>query len=186
MSRPTTPFEPGAYYHVWTHANGKENIFRKDENYFFFLSKDSFYLSPAVKTFAYYLMPNHFHFLIQVNEGPALSTSKAFSNLLNSYCQSYNKKYHRKGSLFMSNLKRKKISNDSYFTRCITYIHQNPTHHGFAKDFSKWKHSSWKAFFSEKQTHLEREKVLEWFGGKEGMLADHQQSIDLDIDLIEK
>ncbi len=82
----------------------------------------------------------------------------------------------------MSNLKRKKIDSDSYFTRCITYIHQNPAHHGFVKDFTKWKHSSWKAFFSEKQTHLEREKVLEWFGGKEEMITDHRQSIDLDID----
>lgn len=182
MSRPTTPFEPSGYYHVWTHANGTENIFREDENYSFFLSKYSFHLSPVVKTFAYCLMPNHIHLLIQVRENPALSASKAFSNLLNSYCQSYNKKYHRKGSLFMSNLKRKKIDTDSYFTRCITYIHQNPAHHGFVKDFTKWKHSSWKTIFSEKQTHLEREKVLEWFGGREAMISNHKSSIELEID----
>ena len=86
----------------------------------------------------------------------------------------------------MSNLKRKKINTDSYFTRCITYIHQNPTHHGFEKDFSNWKHSSWKAFFSEKKTHLEREKVLEWFGGKEGMIANHKLPIEIDFDLFEE
>ncbi len=182
MPRPTTPFEPGGFYHVWTHANGIENIFREDENYYFFLSKYSFYLPPVVKTFAYCLMPNHFHFLIQVKEDSELSTSKAFSNLLNFYCQSYNKKYQRKGSLFMANLKRKKINSDSYFTRCITYIHQNPAHHGFVKDFTNWKHSSWKAFFSEKQTLLEREKVLEWFGGIEALLADHRSTSKIDFD----
>jgi putative transposase len=97
MSRPTTPFEPCGYYHVWTHANGIENIFREEENYYFFLSKYSFYLSPVVKTFAYCLMPNHFHFMIKVKEDPALSTSKAFSNLLNSYCQSYKRNAIEKG-----------------------------------------------------------------------------------------
>jgi putative transposase len=86
----------------------------------------------------------------------------------------------------MSNLKRKKINTDSYFTRCITYIHQNSAHHGFIKDFTKWKHSSWRAFFSEKQTHLEREKVLEWFGGKEEMISAHKTSIELNFDTAEE
>lgn len=181
MPKPKVPFESGGYYHVWTHANGTENIFREQENYFFFLSKYASYLFPVVRTFAYCLMPNHIHLLIQVREISAVSASKAFSNLLNSYCQAYNKKYHRKGSLFMSNLKRKKIDSDSYFTRCVTYIHQNPAHHGFVKDFSKWPYSSWKAFFSEKQTHLEKEKVLEWFGGKEAMLADHKSIGKMDF-----
>ncbi|WP_225586901.1 hypothetical protein [Algoriphagus sp. Y33] len=86
----------------------------------------------------------------------------------------------------MSNLKRKKIDSDSYFTRCVTYIHQNPSHHGFVKDFSKWHYSSWNAFFSEKQTLLEREKVIEWFGGKEEMISAHKTSIELKFDTAEK
>jgi REP element-mobilizing transposase RayT len=186
MPRSTTTFESCEYYHVWTHANGAENIFREDENYLFFLSRYTFYLAPVVKTFAYCLMPNHIHLLIQVKENPNISVSKAFSNLLNSYSQSFNKKYDRKGSLFISNLKRKKIDSDSYLTRCITYIHQNPSHHGFVEDFTKWKHSSWKAFFSESQTNLEREKVLDWFGGKDAMVSNHKLSIDIDFDPLEK
>lgn len=39
MPRPTNAFEPGEYYHGWTHANGTENIFTEDENYFYYLSK---------------------------------------------------------------------------------------------------------------------------------------------------
>ncbi|GAA0880639.1 hypothetical protein GCM10009119_36090 [Algoriphagus jejuensis] len=174
MTGSRIPFEEGAFYHVWTHANGTENLFREDENYRFFLSKYSLHISPMAKTFAYCLMPNHFHFMIQVRESPETECGKAFGNLLNSYSQAFNKKYGRKGSLFIQNLNRRKIESDSYYSRCVTYIHQNPSHHGFVKDFKEWKHSSWKALVSEKPTNLERQSVLEWFGGILGIAAAHE------------
>lgn len=174
MTNRREPFDPGDFYHVWIHANGTENIFREKENYRYFLSKYIFYLSPAVKTLAYCLMPNHFHFMIQVHESPEVEPGKAFGNLLNAYAQAYNKKYQRKGSLFIQNLNRRKIESDAYFTRCVTYIHQNPSHHGFISDFKKWEYSSWKAFISKKPSRIARTIVLEWFGGIDGLLKDHE------------
>jgi len=60
-------FLPDKIYHVYSHANGNENIFKSDENFRFFLEKYNLYIQPVARTFAYCLMPNHFHFLIQVN-----------------------------------------------------------------------------------------------------------------------
>ncbi|MEX2592037.1 MAG: transposase, partial [Anditalea sp.] len=60
--------EPGQTYHIYNHANGTENIFREEENYRYFLRQYEKYLGPVVNTFAYCLMPNHFHMLVRVRE----------------------------------------------------------------------------------------------------------------------
>lgn len=54
------------YYHIYNHANGDENLFRKEENYSFFLRKHLQHISPIAETIAWCLMPNHFHFLIKI------------------------------------------------------------------------------------------------------------------------
>ncbi|MCF6359136.1 MAG: transposase [Cyclobacteriaceae bacterium] len=53
------------YYHIYNRANGNENLFRSDENYEYFLKKWGEYISDIADTYAYCLMPNHFHFLIK-------------------------------------------------------------------------------------------------------------------------
>jgi len=53
------------FYHIYNHANGDENLFRNEENYRFFLKQWNKYTRPLAKTFAYCLMPNHFHALIK-------------------------------------------------------------------------------------------------------------------------
>ncbi|NVK48201.1 MAG: transposase [Cyclobacteriaceae bacterium] len=184
MPRSEVKFEPGEYYHVWTHAIGSENLFKTNENYRFFLSKYTSYINPVAKTYAYCLMPNHFHLMVQIKEIQSIGPSKAFSHLLNSYTQAFNKMFQRKGGLFVSNIRRRKIEDDSYFTRCITYIHQNPTHHGFIKDFRNWRYSSWKAIVSEKSTRIERIAVLDWFGGMAGFLKDHESRIGAEEEFI--
>lgn len=178
MPIPKAQFESGTFFHVWSHANGLENLFQEEENFKFFLSKYTIYIHPVAKTFAYCLMPNHFHLMIQIRDLVDTSPSQAFSNLLNSYTQAFNKKYKRKGSLFTPNINRRKIESESYFTRCITYIHQNPSHHGFVKDFRDWKFSSWKSLVSVSPTKLERQAVMDWFGGIEGLIKDHEMEYD--------
>lgn len=58
--------ESDKYYHIYNHANGFENVFHCNENYLFFLNKYRFHLLPFFDTYAYCLMPNHFHFLVRV------------------------------------------------------------------------------------------------------------------------
>lgn len=60
--------EPGFYYHIYNHANGRENLFCSDENYRFFISRYKKHIAPIADIFAYCLMPNHIHFLVRVKE----------------------------------------------------------------------------------------------------------------------
>ena len=59
---------PNQSYHIFNHANGFENIFTEDENYRFFLEKYQQYISPIAETYAYCLMPNHFHLVVRIRK----------------------------------------------------------------------------------------------------------------------
>ncbi len=61
-----TNFLPNTFYHVYNHAIGNENLFRKQDNYFYFLKKYVQYIEPVCGMYAYCLLPNHFHLLLKV------------------------------------------------------------------------------------------------------------------------
>ncbi len=196
---------PGQKYHLFNHANSRENIFIEQRNYAFFLKKLAHYVLPVCKLFGYCLMPNHFHLVLEVRaeeellvlwQKPAtkkqltakeleLKTSKAFANLFSSYTQAFNKVYNRKGSLFIPSMKMEGINDDNSFCKVIHYTHANPVHHGFTKKIEDWPHSSFQIFFSKSPTKLEREYVLDIFGGLDAFIIYHQQPIDLKNNFIE-
>ncbi|OOG78313.1 transposase [Algoriphagus sp. A40] len=170
--------EPGQTYHIFNHANGDENIFREDENYRFFLKQYSKYLGDVVDTYAYCLMPNHFHLLVGVKPEDQLRktfpkfetleklTSKQFSNFFSSYTQAFNKKYQRRGSLFQKNFKRKPIFDLNQWQETFLYIHLNPIKHGFVDRIDDWKWSSWHGYQQpEKPSNLDRTFYLNFFDG---------------------
>jgi putative transposase len=188
---------PSTFYHVYNRANGNENLFPQEKNYSFFLEKFTHHINPVADTYAYCLMPNHFHFLLRIKEEEELrkhfsaagKTSKVFenlgglvsqhfSNLFNSYTKAFNKTYDRKGSLFSPNFKQKEITSEAYLTNVIHYIHANPVHHGFVKDLYDWPHSSVHAYLTQKKTALKREEVIQWFGGSQEFSLYHQRPIE--------
>lgn len=60
--------QPNSAYHIFNHANGFENILNENKNYRFFLEKYILYISPIAETYAYCLMPNHFHLVIKIRK----------------------------------------------------------------------------------------------------------------------
>lgn len=59
---------PGNSYHIFNHANGFENVFCNQENFRYFLEKYRLYISPVAETYAYCLMPNHFHVVVRIRK----------------------------------------------------------------------------------------------------------------------
>jgi len=74
--------ELGNYYHIYNRGVNSCDIFKEDENYFFFLSKFSNYLLDFVDVYAYCLMPNHFHILIKVNDSLSFVKVQNFDKAL--------------------------------------------------------------------------------------------------------
>jgi REP element-mobilizing transposase RayT len=66
MSISQESLKPEKFYHIYNHAIGSDSIFFNDDNYNYFLKKFTEYITPVAYTYAYCLMPNHFHFLIQI------------------------------------------------------------------------------------------------------------------------
>jgi len=215
------PLHPDTCYHIFNHANGFENIFRKEANFGYFLEKYQLYISPIAETYAYCLMPNHFHLvirilkrekieaLIRINNEPSIKynfskvanfdsgknessifgkvisdieiekyLSKQFANLFSCYTQSFNKVYHRMGSLFIKNFKREPISNKKYFLNAIVYTHRNPVHHRFCKKYEDWEYSSYNEIVQGICNTIEISKLLEMTDGLESFKVIHRQSLD--------
>lgn len=104
--------------------------------------------------------------------------SSQFSHLFNSYAQAFNKQHKRHGSLFESPFKRKYINSDQYFQEVVSYIHNNPVHHGFTDNAIDYPWSSYHSAISSKTTKLKRDELLEWFGSTENFIKYHQQKRD--------
>ncbi|RZS94671.1 transposase [Cecembia calidifontis] len=176
--------EIGQSNHIYNHANGRENIFLEEENYKFFLQKYAKYLGEVVDTYAYCLMPNHFHFLVGVRPDSNLSgfqnltglikhpsknpAIKGFTDFFNSYTKAINKRFERKGNLFIRAFKRTPILDERQWQETFLYIHLNPVKHGFVKDHQNWKWSSWHAYENfNKPSNLDRDYLTNFFDGWE-------------------
>ena len=78
----TIPLQYGEYYHIYNRGNNRQDIFIEERNYRYFLQLYTKHVVPVVDTFAYCLMRNHFHFLLQIKkpEQKNKEPSQAFSN----------------------------------------------------------------------------------------------------------
>ena len=184
---PPIPLQPGRYYHVYNRGNNREDLFREERNYRYFLGLYAAHIAPIADTYAYCLLKNHFHLLIRVKTMDELKTSQVletcevskiasrhFSNLFNAYTKAINKAYHRTGSLFQERFGRIEVAADGYFTNLIYYIHSNPQKHGFVDDFRTWPYSSYPALLSSQPSRLARAEVLAWFDGVERLIEAHR------------
>ena len=187
MSTPTA-LQHEHYYHIFNRGNNRETLFRQERNYDYFLNLYAKHVYPVADTFAYCLLPNHFHFAIRIkpesdiakvlrkrNPDKSLDPGQNLGNLFNAYTKAVNKTYGRTGSLFEKPFHRKLITDDDYFWRLILYIHFNPQKHGLIDDFRLWPFSSYPALISNQPTRLKREAVLFTFGGCENFIQQHDE-----------
>jgi REP element-mobilizing transposase RayT len=181
-------------YHIWNRGVNHSTIFREDENYHFFLRQYVKHIEPVADTYAYCLLPNHFHFLIrtrtaemqrayrqigQVGNVDILEPSQAFSNLFNGYVRAFNRRYGRSGGLFEDRFGRKPVTSDGYLAKLVVYIHQNPQKHELVDDFRRWRYSSFEAMAAAGQTRINRDEVLSWFGNFKQFVNAHRGGAEL-------
>ncbi len=195
-------FYENGIFHVYNRTNNKDLLFRSTDNRLYFLKQFKKYLNPFLDTFCWNLLPNHFHFLVQIKTAEQIknyletltfqalkpiekkylvdeSTTELLLELewkrfFNSYAMAFNKQHNRQGNLFQRSFKRVEIIKESHFTQAIIYIHANAQYHKLCDDFTKHPWSSWHTILSDKPTNLKREEVLEWFGGKQKFIDTHK------------
>jgi putative transposase len=173
-------FESGHIYHIYNRGNNKENLFKEDKNYSYFISLMERHLLPGCDIYAYCLMKNHFHLLIRIKDDQDLPDRfkvkpyLMFSNLFNAYTKAINKMYNRTGSLFQKHPPRKRIQDEEYLKSLIVYIHLNPQHHVFVSDFEEYSFSSFKDYLNRKSHIISTEFVVKLFGDLENFKKYHK------------
>jgi putative transposase len=188
------PLQYGRLYHIYNRGNNGENLFVQPRNYPYFLQLYASHIQPIAETYAYCLLPNHFHFGLRTyteveqeayhrsqigpfsKNGPIFKLtepSRAFNNLFIAYARALNKATNRTGALFESPFGRKLIHSERYLLTLIAYIHRNPQKHGFVADFRDWPWSSYGAMLSDKPTRINRDEVLAWYNGRSHFIEAH-------------
>ena len=181
-------FEGNNYYHLYNRGINGTTIFTQSRNYDYFLHKWIQLIHPFCETMAYCLMPNHFHFLLQMK--PVSNTDirlvlqqrtaksllfaenkisyndfleDQFKRLFSSYALAFNRQENRTGSLFQKRFKRVAVKTESKLWHLLAYIHHNPIHHNYTENFKAWEYSSYTALIGIQSTFLSKTKVLKWF-----------------------
>lgn len=171
MARKARAEVAGGLYHVITRGNNRRRIFNSSADYERFLSlvavqktKLPFYL------YAYCLMPNHVHLLI---ERQADEIGRIMHRLLTGYSQYYNRKHQRVGHLLQGRHKAILCQGDRYLSELVRYIHLNPVRAGIVDAPEKYPYSGHRAYLGlEPAGVLDIDPVLRHFGAKKQLARE--------------
>jgi REP element-mobilizing transposase RayT len=142
----------GAFYHVTSRGNLKQNIFFQEADrrrYIEVLTRIKERYGYILH--AYVLMDNHYHLLI---ETPLPNLNQLMQNLNTSYTVFVNKKYQRSGHLFQGRYKAILVEKDSYLLSLSRYIHLNPVRSGIVDLPEKYRWSSYRNYIGYARTEI--------------------------------
>jgi len=143
MSRPLRIEFSGALYHLTSRGNAQENIYLSDEDRRYFLGLlNDVCLRFNWACYAYCLMDNHYHLLIETGNA---NLSKGMGQLNGVYTQYFNRSYRRVGHLFQGRYKGIIVDKGSYLIELSRYIVLNPVRARMVHTATEWPWSSYRA-----------------------------------------
>jgi len=96
-------------------------------------------------------MSNHLHLLICEKNA---DISEIMRKIGTSYAHWYNWKYERNGHVFQDRFKSENVEDDSYLLTVIRYIHQNPVSTDIVTRPEKYRWSSCRDYYEEKENRI--------------------------------
>lgn len=168
MRKPRIAY-PGALYHVICRGNNRQEIFLDDCDKTKYLEtlkecRELFKL----KLFAYALMSNHVHLLIQT---PEANISKAMKCLNWTYCIYFNGRHCSAGHLFENRFKAKLVQKERYLLSLIKYIQLNPAKAGLCSDIDSYAWTSHASMLKRDSSLIEVSEVLNFFNNADSINA---------------
>jgi len=161
MARVSRTFIDYGCYHVTARGNRKQEVFNDDfdrNKYLEILKKSK--KKYEIMLYAYCLMPNHIHLLIEVED--ARNMSKFMHWISRGYTAYFNVKYEKVGHLWQGRFRSRPILKGQYLINCATYIEVNPIRANMISEISQYKWSSYqeRCFLSKKifldEIHIEQ------------------------------
>jgi REP element-mobilizing transposase RayT len=144
MSRSWRIEYEGALYHLLSRGNEGKDIFDDDRDRKIFLKtvgemSERF----AMSVYAYVLMGNHYHLMVQTERA---NLKKAMHWFGTTYTQRFNIRHSRNGHLFQGRYKSILVQNDAYLLQLSCYIHRNPLRAGIVKRLADYRWSSYLSY----------------------------------------
>jgi putative transposase len=162
---------PNALQHIIIRGIQKRKIFWDDTDRTNFLERLGNILNEtSTSCYAWALIPNHVHLLLQTGAVPIASVMR---RLLTGYAVSFNLRHHRHGPLFQNRYKSILCQEDPYFLELVRYIHLNPLRSKTVNDFSaldNYLFTGHSAILGKRlNTWQDADYVLRCFGEKSGV-----------------
>lgn len=112
------------------------------------------------KLFAYALLPDHFHLLIELRNNVTISTIMHAINSL--YIKSYNARYGKKGHVLQSRFRCVIADKETHLLRLTTHIHSNPRRTKLVESPKQYAYTSYAQYLGKEDPMLNiRQEVLE-------------------------
>jgi len=165
MARRPRVFAPGLLYHVIVRGNQRRKTFRRDDDYKAYLDRLEKYRTRFhVRIYAYCLMPNHVHLLLETGTTPL---AKFMQGVQQSYTQYFNRSYRKVGHLFQGRYKAIICDKDKYLLSLIRYIHLNPVRAALSKRPEAYLYSGHRSYLTNGTAKIiEAGPILSLMGGK--------------------
>lgn len=171
MARPLRLEFAGALYHLTARGNARADIFADDEDRRVFLELLGKEISQqGWGCYAYCLMGNHYHLLIETPEPNLVAGMRRLNGV---YTQAFNRRHGRVGHVFQGRYKSILVDRDSYGLELSRYIVLNPVRARMVKRVENWAWSSYRATVGEVAvpTWLDTDWVLGQLGGRSPVQA---------------
>lgn len=143
MARPLRLEFAGALYHLTARGNARAAIFSDDEDrrrFLELLGKEV--AQQGWRLYAYCLMDNHYHLLVETPEPNLAAGMRRFNGV---YTQTFNRRHGRVGHVFQGRYKSILVDKDSYGLELCRYIVLNPVRARMVKRAEHWIWSSYRA-----------------------------------------
>jgi len=140
MARQARVLSNTGIYHIMLRGNERKNIFRDSADKLKFLEGlIKKHKEIAFLVYAYCLMNNHVHLLLNTNNNDLASIMRGIAVR---YATFYNWKYQRVGHVFQDRFKSEAVEDELYLLAVVRYIHNNPVKAGIVSKPSDYKWSS--------------------------------------------
>lgn len=115
---------PGAVHHIIVRGIERRKIFLDDQDRDNFVKRlGDLVLETRTPCFAWALLPNHFHLLLQTGTVPIATLMR---RLLTGYAIGFNRRHRRSGHLFQNRYKSILCEENTYLKELVRYVHLNP------------------------------------------------------------
>ena len=159
---------PGALHHIICRGIERGDIFLDDQDRNDFLSRlVEITTITSTRCFAWALIPNHFHLLLETGLIPI---SLLMQKLLTGYATAFNLRHRHHGHLFQNRYKSILCQEETYLLELVRYIHLNPLRAGIVasmeelRDYRYCGHSCLLGRHKELDSWMPKGRILSRFG----------------------